>query len=102
MLFFARVYLSNFNSLPNIQLLEGVPNQEKSDTDFKEWLYKAYPKQQDRKGYMEKHYIPDIDLSFNNFENFMFERKTLMAEKFRSILKITRHYSLGAVEHRSF
>ena len=81
-------YLSNFNTLPNLQLLEGVPNQEKLDTDFKEWVYKTYPKQQDRKNYMEKNYIPDIDLSFNNFENFISERKKLMAGKFKSLLKL--------------
>lgn len=81
-------YLSNFNTLPNLQLLEGVPNQEKLDTDFKEWVYKTYPKQQDRKNYIEKNYIPDIDLSFNNFENFISERKKLMAGKFKSLLKL--------------
>lgn len=79
-------YLNNFNYLANLQLLEGTPNKEKLDKDFKEWLFKKYPDEQARKDYMKKHYIPDIDLSFDNFEEFISERKKLMFEKLKSIL----------------
>lgn len=81
-------YLNNFNYLANLQLLEGISNQEKSDTDFEEWLYRTCPIEQERKDYMNKHYIPDIDLSFDNFENFVTERKKLMANKFKSLLEL--------------
>ena len=30
---------------------------------------------------MTKHYIPKIDLDFNNFENFIKEREKLILEK---------------------
>ena len=79
-------YLNNFNYLANLQLLEGTPNKEKSDMDFKEWLFKEYPDEHARKDYMKKHYIPDIDLSFNNFEEFISERKKLIFDKLKSIL----------------
>ncbi|PQV43197.1 DUF262 domain-containing protein [Methanohalophilus euhalobius] len=79
-------YLDNFNYLVNIQLLEGIPNQEKSDMDFKEWLLKTYPDERARKDYMEKHYIPDVNLSFDNFEEFIFKRKKLMFNKLKQIL----------------
>lgn len=79
-------YLNNFNYLANLQLLEGIPNQEKSDTDFKKWLFKEYPGEQARKDYMKKHYIPDIDLSFDNFEEFLSKRKKLIFDKLKSIL----------------
>lgn len=79
-------YLSEFDNLANLQLLEGVPNQQKSDMDFKEWLYKAHPSEQERNDYMRKHYIPNVELSFDNFDQFIEERKKLMSEKFRSIL----------------
>lgn len=84
----AEFYLNNFNYLTNLQLLEGIPNQEKSDTDFEEWLCNTYPDKQDRRDYTNKHYIPNIDLSFDNFENFIIERKKLMANKFKSILEL--------------
>ena len=81
-------YLNNFNYLANLQLLEGIINQEKSDTDFEEWLYRTCPIEQERKDYMNKHYIPDIDLSFDNFEKFINERKKLMVNKFKSLLEL--------------
>lgn len=79
-------YLDNVDRIANLQLLEGTPNQEKSDTDFKEWLFKTYPNEEDRKDYMKKHYIPDVNLSFENFEEFINKRKRLMTEKFKLIL----------------
>lgn len=80
-------YMENFDYLANLQLLEGIPNIEKSNKDFKEWLSNTYPDKQARKDYMEKHYIPNIDLSLENFEEFIIERKKLMAAKFASLLK---------------
>ncbi|MGB8216188.1 MAG: DUF262 domain-containing protein [Candidatus Methanoperedens sp.] len=81
-------YLDNFNYLANIQLLEGIPNEEKSDTDFEKWLDQIYPDEQDKKEFMKKHYIPDIDLSFDNFEEFINERTELITNKFKSIIKL--------------
>ena len=80
--------MSNFNSLANLQLLEGLPNLEKSDMDFKDWLMKTFSDDQERKDYMKKNYIPDnIDLSFDNFEEFLKERQTLMKREFENVLK---------------
>lgn len=81
-------YLDNFNYLANLQLIEGISNQEKSDTAFEEWLYKTYPSEPDRKDYRRKHYIPDTDFSFENFESFIIEREKLMTEKFKTIVKL--------------
>jgi len=80
-------YLENYNYLTNIQLLEGTPNREKANLDFKKWLNGAY-KNSDKKGkYMETHYIPSINLEFENFKDFIKERKKLMKQKFNKILK---------------
>lgn len=81
-------YLDTFNTLANLQLMDGTQNQEKSDMDFKEWLFKNYPDVQRRKEYMNKNYIPDnIDLSFGNFEEFIKERQKLMKNAYENILK---------------
>lgn len=81
-------YLDNFNSLANLQLMEGILNQEKSDMNFKEWLFKTYPDDQERKDYMKKNYIPEnIELGLNNFEEFIKERQKLMKKEFDSILR---------------
>ena len=79
-------YMDEYNYLANLQLLEGTTNIEKSDSDFKEWLKKTYPDEIERKDYMRKHYIPDIDMSINNFEEFIKKREQLMAEEFKKLL----------------
>ncbi|MBA7479530.1 hypothetical protein ES707_14964 [subsurface metagenome] len=76
-------YLENCDKLANLQMLEGTINQEKSDASFEEWLYKIYPNVQERREYMSKHYIPDVDLGFDNFEQFILEREKLIRIRFR-------------------
>ena len=37
---------------------------------------------------MNKNYIPDVDFSFENFEEFLIQRKDLMKKRYESILMI--------------
>lgn len=83
-------FMTEMDYLANLQLLEGIPNMEKSDRDFKTWLYEKHPNEITRRDYMEKHYIPDIDLSLENFEEFIAERTKLMTDKFIEILKLDK------------
>ena len=80
-------YLDNFNRLSNMQLLEGIPNQEKSCKDFDVWLKIKYPTKSKRLSFLERHYIPDVDLSFNNFPEFVEERKKLLSSAFKKLLR---------------
>ena len=79
-------YLDNCNRLANLQLLEGMLNQEKSGKDFSVWMKEKYPTDQERKAYREKHYIPDIALSLENFEEFIEERKKLIVAEYQKLL----------------
>lgn len=79
-------FMENFNSLANLQLLEGVPNQEKSGKDFDAWLTEKYPSKADRKDYMTKHYIPDVDLSLANFREFIEKREKMLVKAFKKLL----------------
>jgi len=79
-------YLDNYNYLANLQLLEGVPNQEKSAKDFDVWIKEKYPNENDRQAYMERHYIPDIDLTLENFRQFVEERTKLIVSAFKKLL----------------
>jgi len=79
-------FLDNYNCLANIQLLEGVPNQEKSGKNFDQWIKEKYPNMNDRKAYMKKHYIPDIDLTLENFQMFIEERQKLLVAAFKQLL----------------
>lgn len=42
----------------------------------------------EKKVYMERHYIPDIDLSFPNFINFFEDRERMLKEKFKEALQV--------------
>ena len=70
--------LSNYNYLGNLQLLEEVPNKEKNAVFFDEWITERFPDMNQRKDYMQKHYIPDVDFSITNFEEFFTEREKML------------------------
>ncbi len=81
-------YLESVDFIVNLQLLEGVANNEKSDKDFEQWLNETYKTDSERRDFMKKHYIPDgISLEFNNFEEFADKRKNLLKEKFKKELQ---------------
>lgn len=80
-------YKENLNSLANLQLLEGKLNQSKSNQYFNEWLNKTYPDKSKREKYMEENCIPDIDLSFGNFKEFVEKREELLRQKLKENLK---------------
>lgn len=79
-------YLQNYNYLANLQLLEGVPNQEKSRKDFDAWIKEKYPDKNERRGYMERNFIPNIDLTLENFRQFIEEREKLIISAFKRLL----------------
>jgi len=79
-------YLDNFNLLANLQLLEGPINEGKSNQEFEDWINMTYKNEDKRKFYMEKNFIPDVDLSFENFEEFIVERNALMKKEFKKTL----------------
>jgi hypothetical protein len=83
------IFIDKFNFLANLQLMEGIPNIEKSNKDFKDWLSATYPDPQARYNYTEKNYIPDVDLSLENFDVFITERTKLMTKKFSELLKLS-------------
>ena len=80
-------YLENANLISNLQLLEGPINEEKSNMEFDQWIDKMYPDEGQRKDYMKKNFIPDVDLSLENFEEFISKRKDLMKNRYESILQ---------------
>ncbi len=80
-------YLDNVDVLANLQLLEGLVNTEKQASDFEEWLTEEY-RGPARNDFTQKHYIPNVELSLRNFEEFIAHRKKLMKSKFESLLSL--------------
>lgn len=83
-------YLENMDLLPNLQLLEGIPNQEKSDMDFADWFAGTCKSDEDKAAYRKLHLIPDVDLSFSNFREFVEKRKALLRAELRQVLHVTK------------
>lgn len=81
-------YMDNVNLLANLQLMDGTINEEKSNSEFEVWIDKTFPEESQRKDYMNKNYIPDVDFSIENFEEFLIQRKELMKKRYESILMI--------------
>mgnify|MGYP001574020260 CR=1 FL=1 len=81
-------YMEYVDMLPNLQLLEGVPNQEKSDTEFETWLRTGNPSAESKANYMKRHYIPDVDFSFKNFRGLIEARKVIIRKRLRELLGV--------------
>ncbi|MFA6528059.1 MAG: DUF262 domain-containing protein [Candidatus Gracilibacteria bacterium] len=73
-------YLDNVNNIGNIQLLEGLPNEEKSNQEFEEWILKYFKgNEQEQKEYMQKNYIPEgLSIGFDNFKEFFKKRTDIL------------------------
>jgi hypothetical protein len=81
-------YLDHADLLPNLQLLEGIPNQEKNDSEFETWLQETYRNKQTRQSFTDKNYIPDdVDLDLDNFREFFEERRSLLSAQLNALLK---------------
>ncbi len=73
--------IARVNDIPNLQMIEGVPNLEKSDKRFDEWFTSRYQSEDDRDQYLERQYIPTgFDLSLQGFRDFYVARRDLMRE----------------------
>lgn len=80
-------YMEQYNSLANLQLMEGIVNQEKSNTPFEEWINSRFDNTEERHKYMLQNYIPEnIDYDIKNFRQFIEERKRLLRSQFTKLL----------------
>lgn len=74
--------VNNWNSIANLQLLDGALNESKQDTPLKEWV-------KEKNISLDNHYIPSVDLDISNFEEFIIERKKLLTAKLKEIIGIS-------------
>ena len=82
------LYQDNKDSLANLQLLQGLVNQAKTDNEFESWLVGECDTPQDLDVYKRNHLIPDVDLSFQNFPQFIKERERMIFENLASLLEV--------------
>jgi len=81
-------FLQRFNRIGNLQLLEALPNIEKSDRPFDVWLDETYDNTQ-IDSYLDKHFMPkDVSRGFLNFVEFFNKREALLKDQLKSILNV--------------
>ena len=81
-------WLDHVNDLANLQLLQGRENQEKAAQEPEAWLRGECPAPQELASYRERHLIPDVDLSFESFPQFLEAREKLMRERLADLLDV--------------
>jgi uncharacterized protein with ParB-like and HNH nuclease domain len=71
----------NYNSILNLQLLDGNENKSKKDADLSEWVKKeSKTKGLTRKEFCERHHFPDI-LELSQFESFIDARRNILKKE---------------------
>lgn len=82
-------FIENVHSLPNLQLLQAVENNEKRAKPFEEWLALMYPDKLSRESYLMQHHIgTDQSLSLIDFIDFFNSRKEMIKNQFIKILSV--------------
>ena len=67
------------NLFPNLQLLDSLDNQQKSDRTFEEWMSTRWADENQRAAYISSHFIPkDISYEFRNFIEFFEDREQIL------------------------
>ncbi|ELA7318093.1 DUF262 domain-containing protein [Vibrio alginolyticus] len=83
------LFLSEFNKLPNLQLLEATSNIEKSDKLFENWVDANFPMVEARESYLRQNLIAtNQSLKLTDFLDFIEVRKKHMREQLIRMLDV--------------
>lgn len=80
-------YINAVNDISNLQLLSGDENIIKSDKDFDKWFDEEYPSDEEKEEQRVRHYMPNMEYSYENFTEFINQRRELMKKKLKELLK---------------
>jgi hypothetical protein len=83
-------YRAAVDSLPNLQLLGGVPNIEKQAKQPGEWLDAAFPTAEQRATYLRDNDLDGLPLDLAHFLDFYTLRKERMRQRLLKILGVTQ------------
>ena len=73
-----------YNSLVNLQMLCANENMAKQDKPLEQWVNENCGN--DRDDFLNKHLIPDVDLSLENFDEFAKAREELLLDRLIEVL----------------
>ena len=75
-----------YNSILNLQMLDKNENESKGKMSLADWVDKVCQNPDAREAFLRVHIIPDVNLSLENFEEFIEKRHVLLKTKLISIL----------------
>ena len=80
-------YLNRYlnNSIYNLQMLDSNENMSKNSLDLNSWVDKVTDSTT-KATFLETHIIPNVDLSFSNFKEFIDKREIILKERLKSLL----------------
>ena len=82
-------FISRFNQLPNLQLIQANTNIEKNDKPFEEWLNLQYQNETDKGHFLiQNHISSEASLKFEDFIDFFDHRKTKIKNQLMKILNV--------------
>jgi hypothetical protein len=81
-------YRASVDSLPNLQLLGGIPNIEKQAKLPAEWLADAFPSRDQRDTYIRDNDLEDLPLDLASFLDFFGQRRERMRNRLISMLGV--------------
>ncbi|MGL4561543.1 MAG: DUF262 domain-containing protein, partial [Brevinema sp.] len=67
------------NSILNLQLLDANENKSKQNKSLERWIKNQKLSDLDRQKFLKKQHIPNIDLSIDNFDEFIVEREKILS-----------------------
>jgi hypothetical protein len=83
------LWLDHRDDLGNLQLLQGIENQIKSDQEFEAWLQGQCETPNSLYAYRQQHMIPDVDLSFEKFPEFLEVREGILRKKLADLFDVS-------------
>ena len=93
------VFYGKANDLFNLQLLEGVENEEKSSKDPESWLASVCKEPKDRENYLCNNYIPKtFILEWKNFGDFEIERKKRIKKRLYAAFNLPVPQDLSQID----
>lgn len=80
------LYIETVNDIGNLQLLAAQLNEEKLTTDFDVWFAEQYKTDADKIQYRTINMLPDMEYSYENFLQFVEQRKAKLKAELIKIL----------------
>jgi len=74
-----------YNSIYNLQMLDANENMSKNDLNLSDWVEKE-TNDTNKEQFLNLHIIPNVDLSLDNFSEYIEQRKEILMKRLKALL----------------